>query len=331
MSRKQPHCALVLLIAASVGGCAGDQSAFSPAGPHAESIDTLFWIMTVAGLLIFLAVMAMAAVAIGRRGRLGQLLSSERFVIGAGIVFPIAILTLLLTYGLFVMRAGAPLAAGEDALRIKVSGERWWWRITYVRPDGTTFESANEIRIPVGRPVVLELTTADVIHSFWVPKLAGKLDMIPGRTNELTLQASAEGVSRGQCAEYCGGAHALMSLYVVALAEDAFQEWFAREAGPAPPPETDRERLGQQIFLQNGCGGCHTIRGIGANGAIGPDLTHVGSRLSLAAAALPNDTQAFARWIRNNQHIKPDNLMPDYTILDESQLIALASYLEGLK
>ena len=183
------------------------------------------------------------------------------------------------------------------------------------------------MRIPVGTPVVLELTSPDVIHSFWVPNLAGKLDMIPGRTNVLTLTATEAGISRGQCAEYCGGAHAFMAFYVIALEGAEYDEWLAHEASDAVRSDSE----GAALFEELGCGSCHAIRGTSATGVVGPDLTHVGSRMSLAAAALPNDAEAFARWIRDNQHIKPGNRMPPYETLGDEELALLANYLEGLK
>nr|WP_246105253.1 cytochrome c oxidase subunit II [Rhodoligotrophos appendicifer] len=320
-----------VVVALAASGCAGNQSAFAPTGIDADRINLLFWIMTLAGGVILLAVMILTALVIARPAWFRRRIANDRFVIGAGIVFPMVTLTVLLTYGLLMMRAGAPLAAGQETLRIAVSGEQWWWRVTYRDSRGQQMESANEIRIPVGRPVALELTTADVIHSFWVPNLAGKLDMIPGRTNVLTLQATEKGISRGQCAEYCGGAHAMMSLHVVALPENEFQDWWLREAAPASGPDYAEQQWGRQVFLESGCGSCHTVRGTPAQGKIGPDLTHVGSRLSLAAATLPNDAEAFARWIRDNQHIKPENRMPGYTIFSVEQLAVLAAYLEGLK
>jgi cytochrome c oxidase subunit 2 len=221
--------------------------------------------------------------------------------------------------------------SNEPSLRIAVDGRQWWWRVVYSDPNGNRIESANEIRIPVGQTVKLELTTSDVIHSFWVPRLAGKLDMIPGRKNVLTLVARESGVSRGQCAEYCGGAHALMSLYVVALPKMEFAAWLDHEAKPAAPTTDPEARAGQMLFLSHGCGGCHTIRGTPAVGTIGPDLTHVGSRMSLGAAALPNDQASIARWITENQHIKPENRMPPFAIFNNKELSSLSLYLSGLK
>lgn len=337
--------AAVLLLCA---GCAGVQSALAPTGTEAERIDLLFRAVTIFCTLVFVAVMAAMAVALGGRENWREKLSGERLIVGAGIFFPITALTVLLGYGIYVMSLGETAVAGTglrlstnggavvdvdagSGLRILVTGERWWWRVEYVTPDGRRFESANELRLPVGRPVPVLLASADVIHSFWAPKLAGKLDMIPGRVNTLTLTATEPGVSRGQCAEYCGGAHALMAFYVVAMPPDEFASWLAHAAGPAAAPTEPPATNGQALFMTHGCGGCHAVRGTAAAGTIGPDLTHVGSRLSLGAGILPNDPEAFAHWIRDNQHVKPENLMPPFRIFDDAELAQLAAYLDHLE
>lgn len=311
----------------AVGGCSSAQSALVPLGEEAQQIALLFWGMTGFLAAVFLGVLLCSGLAIAGGERVRRWLSGERFIVGAGLVFPALALAAFLMFGLVVMASRAS-ATGDGTPHIAIVGEQWWWRVVHTLPDGRRIESANELHIPVGRPVALELRTADVIHSFWVPNLAGKLDMIPGRTNVLTLTATEAGVSRGQCAEYCGGAHALMSFYVVALEAAEYEQWLAREASDAGPPGNP---LGQQVFAETGCGACHTVRGTSAAGIIGPDLTHVGSRMSLAAAALPNDAASFARWIVDNQHIKPGNRMPPFGILTSPELTALASYLESLK
>lgn len=313
----------------ALAGCTGIQSALEPHGPHAAQISILWWIMLGgAGAILILVVAATTSAlfsAPSRRRWLGR----ETIVVAGGLVFPIVVLTLLLAYGLAATRsAGSALPAGEP-LRIAVIGEQWWWRVVYLNTS-PRIETANEIRIPTGRPIELTLSTADVIHSFWVPHLAGKLDMIPGRTTTLHLSASRPGTSRGQCAEYCGGAHALMSFHVVAIPADDFETWWRRESSLPLPPTDPVAQRGEALFLSSGCGACHTVRGTGADGRIGPDLTHVGNRISIGAAVLPNDTAALARWIADNQHIKPENRMPPFRIFDDGELAALATYLAGL-
>jgi cytochrome c oxidase subunit 2 len=313
-----------------LASCAGQQSALAPLGVEAGQVAILFWFVTGLSTLIFAGVLILTALALYGDARWRRRISDHRLIVGGGIIFPIVLLTGLLIYGLAVVQAGAD-RADNAATRIIVVGEQWWWRVFYEDEQGGRIASANELRLPVGRPVEIALETADVIHSFWVPTIAGKLDMIPGRTNVLTVTATEPGVSRGQCAEYCGGAHALMSFYVIAMAEEEFQAWLAEEAGPARKPETPVAGRGLEIFLGNGCGACHTVRGTPANGIIGPDLTHVGSRLSLGAATLENDAAAFGSWIADNQHLKPENLMPPFQHLDETELEALSIYLESLK
>jgi cytochrome c oxidase subunit 2 len=314
----------------TLGGCVSEQSMLAPQGPEAARVALLFWVMTAGGGLILLLVCVLVAIAMGGREPWRARLAGERIVIGGGLVFPVVTLSLLLGYGLLVTRANPAPPHEDTALRIAVVGEQWWWRVRYRTADGREVESANEIRLPVGRAAILELTAADVIHSLWIPKLAGKLDMIPGRTNYLRVVADAPGVSRGQCAEYCGGAHALMSLYVVALEPKEFDAWLAREAAPASAAEPTAI-AGARLFQAGGCGACHTVRGSEARGTIGPDLTHVGSRMSLAAATLPNSAADFVRWIRDNQHIKPENKMPPYRIFSDGELAELAAYLQSLK
>jgi cytochrome c oxidase subunit 2 len=286
--------------------------------------------MTIGAGIILAGVIAVGAGAIFGGDRLRQLLSRETLIVGGGLVFPTVTLAGLLTYGLVTFAARGEAAGQQDAFA-SITGEQWWWRVTYRLPDGSRIESANELRIPVGTPVTLALETADVIHSFWAPNLAGKLDMIPGRTNVLTLTATKPGISRGQCAEYCGGAHAFMGFNVIAMPPEEFRVWLQAEAGSAIVPSSPDLQRGAQIFIDTGCGACHSIRGTAANGTIGPNLTHVGSRRSIGAATLTTSPAAFAHWIKNNQHIKPENRMPPFAILQEAELALLAHYLDSLE
>lgn len=318
-------------IVVSLAGCSGIQSALVPSGEEADTVLTLFWTITGLSGAITVLVIVCTSIAIMGPARLRAWIGRDGMVIGGGILFPVVVLSILLFYGLFVLQAGSARTNEAKGPGVTITGERWWWRVVYTGPDGEQVVSANELHLPVGQPVSIRLKSDNVIHSFWAPQLAGKLDMIPGRINVLTLTATKPGISRGQCAEYCGGAHALMAFYVVALPEAEYRAWLAREATVAQEPATGQQRLGRRLFIDNGCGGCHTVRGTDAAGTIGPDLTHVGSRMSLAAATLPNDAEAFARWIRDNQHIKPDNLMPPFRQFSDSELQAVAAYLEHLK
>jgi cytochrome c oxidase subunit 2 len=221
--------------------------------------------------------------------------------------------------------------APEGSLRISVSGEQWWWRVRYDVAGNDPVVLANEIRLPVGEPVEFRLESPDVIHSFWIPSLGGKIDMIPGRVTRLSLTPTETGVFRGACAEYCGTSHALMSFDVVVHEKDDFARWLAHQQTEAVPPRVPSASRGQEVFLASGCGACHSIRGTPANGVIGPDLTHIGSRLSIGAGALPNNAESLLRWIARTEHVKPEVLMPEFGMLPDDELQAMASYLEGLK
>jgi cytochrome c oxidase subunit 2 len=317
-----------ILALLAIAGCDGQQSAFTALGPVSSRITLLTWIMFIGALLITLLVCALIMVSISGPANWRQKLTSEKSILWGGIVFPTVTLTILLIYGFLILNAGGTLTQAGEPVRISVVGEQWWWRVIYRHEDGRTTESANELRIPTGRPIEIELTTADVIHSFWIPAYAGKVDMIPGRANLLHFIADKPGIVSGQCAEYCGGAHALMSFYTVAMAPSDYDAWLAKEQANAKPAQN---RQGEQVFLSSGCAGCHTLRGTQANGKIGPDLTHVGSRLSLGAGILPNTTDSFAQWISGHQTIKPENLMPPFGIFSESELQSLSVYLNSLE
>jgi cytochrome c oxidase subunit II len=329
MRRTPPKRALVLAVTSGLAGCTGAQSVLDPSGPAAERIALLAWVLFGLCGAIFLAVLAATWIAIrGPRTARARLASAGSVMVG-GIAFPMLTLTGLLAYGIWLTQASVG-PEGGTSFRVEVVGEQWWWRVGYVGEDGHRIAGANEIRIPVGVPVEFTLRSADVIHSFWVPNLGGKVDMIPGHTTKLRLMADRAGVFRGQCAEYCGGPHALMALEVVAMPPAEHGQWLLDQSAPAAEPRTEAARLGRSLFRAAGCGACHTIRGTDAAGTIGPDLTHVGSRMSLAGATLPNGKASLVRWIRDNQHIKPENLMLPYRNFSDAALDTVASYLEGL-
>jgi cytochrome c oxidase subunit II len=288
------------------------QSTLSPHGPAAAGIAELSWVLFAGGAAILaLVVLAIVLALQGRRW-----MARERFVAAAGIAFPVVTLSALLVY---VYALGERLQPGDEpVLRIEVIAEQWWWRIRY---EGEDFETANEIRIPAAKTVALALRSADVIHSFWVPALAGKVDMVPGRTNHLRLHAIQEGVFRGQCAEFCGGPHALMALHVVAQSDAEFQAWRERQRRAAAS--------GNALFNAR-CGACHSVRGTQARGTLGPDLTHVASRLYLAAGTLPNSPANVAAWLADSQHAKPGSLMPSMR-LSAAELQSLSGYVATLR
>jgi len=296
----------------------GLQSALAPRGPGAHVAAEITWVLFIGAALIFVLVMALAAWAVWRRPRW---LGTKGAIVGGGIVFPTVVLSALLVYSL--VRAQAITPAGEPALRVAVTGYQWWWQVAYLTPQGEVdFVTANELRLPAGQVVELELRSADVLHSFWLPSLAGKLDLIPGKVNRLRFVADAPGRYRGQCAEYCGGPHAQMAFYALVEDEAAFEGWRERERAPA--------RESNALFNAR-CAACHTVRGTAAEGRLGPDLTHVGSRTSLAAGILPNNRGAIAAWIATSQHIKPGNLMPSFGDLGADELRELAAYVARLE
>lgn len=323
--------ALTSILATLLVGCAGVQSAWSPEGPSARAMVTLGNVMFVGAGLILALVIGLTAVAILAPPERRRWLAGQRAVFWLGVVFPVVTLTSLLVYGLNV--AGILVNTSQKpSLTIAVSGERWWWRVNYLdETGGADFSTANEIHIPVGQEVEFRLASPDVIHSFWVPKLGGKLDMIPGRINSFRLQADKAGVYRGQCAEYCGQQHALMAFDVIALDAEAFETWSEAQRRAAAEPDTAFLRQGRDLFIAKGCGVCHVVRGTTAAGLLGPDLTHVGSRRMIAAGTLVNNTGTLAGWISSSQHLKPGNLMPSFSSLDGVELRAIAAYLDSLK
>lgn len=309
---------------------AGRPFALSPAGPQVEPVAAISWVMFGGGALILLLVIVALGLAVFGSETWRRKLASRRLIIGGGIILPVVVLTFLLVWGLGIT-ANLVDADEQNMLRIRVTGEQWWWRVDYLGNDGRQFATANEIVIPAGQPVSLELRSDNVIHSFWVPQLSGKLDMIPGRVNRLKIHADAPGDYYGACAEYCGGPHALMQFRVIALPPDRFDAWRAAQMRPASPPMTELANRGRELFQTSGCGACHSVRGTEAAGSIGPDLTHVGSRRMIAAGLLPNNAGTLAGWISNAQQLKPNNQMPSYHTLSGPELRALAAYLGGLE
>jgi cytochrome c oxidase subunit II len=321
------------------GGCAWEsvQSTLHPAGPAAAEIAWLWWFMFWAFTAVFALVVMLLACAIMKRPRSlsagnGPIetddnrppLGGTRFIVAGGILLPVVVLTPLF---LLSLNASATLNRKPEGLTIRVIGHMWWWEVRYPEQRIVT---ANEIHIPAGQPVRLELTSADVIHSFWVPRLHGKRDLIPGLTTVFWIQADQPGVYRGQCAEYCGTQHANMAFHVVALPKEQFDTWLAAPGKARPTPANADDPPGYRVFLKAGCGQCHAIDGTPAIGTAGPDLTHVGSRGSIGAGMLPNNRGNLAGWVANPQAIKPGAKMPR-TYLSGDDLTALVSYLEGLK
>ena len=311
-------------------GCDGVQSALDPRGVDAARILDLTVVMTVAGT-IFLVLVTVLALQAYLAPRMAARLPKRGMVIGGGIVFPTITLALFLFYELGVLlRVNAALP--DDALRIEVVGRQFWWEVRYRQPDGSLdFVTANEIVLPAQSAAELLLVGADVIHSLWIPSLTGKMDLIPGRTNRLSLLTEDPVVLRGQCAEYCGTQHTLMAFDVEVLPSAAFEAWLARQRSPAIEPVVDLLGEGREAFLTSGCGACHSVRGTPADGELGPDLTHVAGRRSLAAGSFPNNVGTLAGWIADAQHLKPGNGMPSFDTLDGRTVRLIATWLASLR
>ncbi|MGR3571827.1 cytochrome c oxidase subunit II [Brevirhabdus sp.] len=318
--------ALTLL---AVAGCDGPQSVLAPAGREAGEMASLFWVMLGGAVLLWLLVNGLFLYVTRINPRKMSRGWAEALIIGGGIVFPLVVITSLLGYGLSSM---PQQRLPGDGLVIKIRGEEWWWRVEYW-PEGADkpIVAANELRLPAGQRTEIKLTANKVIHSFWVPAIAGKMDLIPGRENRLSVLPEKTGVFRGQCAEFCGLSHALMAFRAVVLSPDDFDSWLRAEAAPARPPAGGAPARGRDLFLSQGCGACHTVRGTPAAGRSGPDLTHVGSRLSLAAGTLAPTTENLVNWIRQPGAIKPGAKMPAYDDLPRADLAALAAYLKALE
>lgn len=325
MASRVFRCAAVGITLLS--GCAGPQSALDPAGAGAELLANLFWVMAGTSLVIWLIVVGLG-IYFYLHPETGSRRKAAITIIGGGVVFPTIVLTVLLAFGLSILpQVIAP--APEGSLTIEVTGYQWWWKVRYLTDEPV--ELANEIHLPVGEPIQFILHTADVIHSFWIPSLGGKVDMIPGRQTRLTLHPTRTGTFRGACAELCGTSHALMCFDVVVEDKESFERWLAEQATPAQETLTPTAEQGRDRFLANGCGGCHRIGGTPARGSIGPDLSHVGSRKSLAAATLLNNSKNLQAWIARPDSIKPDVLMPHFHMLPPDEIAAIAAYLEELK
>jgi cytochrome c oxidase subunit 2 len=332
LARPRVGAALLLPLCTA---CTGPQSTLAPAGPAATHLAGLSWALLAVLGLVYVAVLALLGAAILRSGRARppSRPESDRRALAAvvlgGAVIPTvvgAVFTVLTWRGVGAVLPGSRL----DEIVVEVIAHQWWWEIRYpglASEDAAT--TANELHLPAGRPVRLRLASRDVIHSFWVPALHGKMDMIPGRTTELRVQADRPGVHRGQCAEYCGLQHARMALWVVVHSPADFAGWLDRERAPAAEPPGDQARRGQAVFREQGCAGCHTVRRTTA-GVGGPDLTHVASRRTLAAGTLDNVPGNLAGWIADPQALKPGTLMPPAS-LRAPDLHALVAYLGALR
>jgi cytochrome c oxidase subunit 2 len=319
-----------LLLAFALAGC-GTPDALNPATNNGSRVFNLFVISMVVSALVFLLVIGLLAYIIihfreGAREEEPSQTSGNRSLEIGWTVAPAIVLTII-----FILTMRTMLAVDDpppaDGMQVEVIGHQWWWEYRYQNGDVVT---ANELHLPVGQPIQLNITAADVIHSFWVPQIGWKMDAIPNKTNTMTVRFDSPGEFDGACAEYCGTQHAWMRLHVVAQPADQFQAWLQQEAQPAAQPAAGVALGGQQVFLANTCQSCHTIAGTSAKGTVGPDLTHFGSRPTIGTGVVDNTDANLRDWIKDPKSIKPGVLMPGYT-LSQEELTALVSYLEGLK
>jgi cytochrome c oxidase subunit 2 len=327
-----------------VTAIAGVQSAVDAAGPHSARIETLWWIFFGILCAIFLSVMAALLWSLTRRHRGIDQEPLERTHIPSGpteqrltrgvaaaTIGTVAILFALLIASVSFGKALSELGDKRNAVTIELTGNQWWWQARYLNDSPQRIVvTANEIHIPVGRPVQIRGTSRDVIHSFWVPNLNGKRDLIPSRVTTEWIQADHAGRFRGQCAEFCGLQHAHMALWVVAEPEDQFEAWMNRQLQPAVQPSDPDKRQGYDVFMNNGCVFCHNITGTPANGQVAPDLTHFASRFTIAAGTLPNTKGNLGGWILDPQNIKPGNHMATINLKPED-VQPMLDYLESLE
>jgi cytochrome c oxidase subunit II len=309
-------------------------SPLDPHSPAAHEIASLWWWMLAVATIVFGGAVGLLLLAWRRRKRPGLPLLGENeranvgLVVAFGIAIPAIVLTaLFVASDLYVLPKTDAPQAKTTAISVTAIGHQWFWEVRY---PGTSAVTANEIHIPARTPVNLIARTADVIHSFWVPELNRKVDMIPGKTNRIELLAEEAGTYRGQCSEFCGLQHANMAFEVIAEPPARFEGWLAHMEEPAAAPATAAARRGERDFIGDGCASCHTIRGTEAKGTVGPDLTHLATRSTLAAVTIPNRHGYLNRWVRNPQSIKPGDKMPGLDLSD-SQFRAIVDYLAGLR
>jgi cytochrome c oxidase subunit II len=327
-------------------GCDVAQSTLQGSGPASARISHLSWFMTILFLIITLIMWALIGWGFYRRR--GTLAEHEPVTAGGGqmwiaiggVAVPLLVLSVLFVLGLNLltdfpihgMHGGMGNAQMTMKPEIRIIGHQWWWEVQYLNDDvSKEFTTANEIHLPAHRPVNIEVVTQDVMHSFWIPALHGKVDLIPGHPNYIRIEASQAGSYTGQCAEFCGAQHAHMRLLAIAQEPEEYQAWLAAQREPGAQPRTDEEVAGQRTFLNGPCSMCHTVRGTTAGGGVAPDLTHFGSRQSLAANSFPNSDAYLEAWITHAQSLKPGAQMPDLTQFTGEQLQGLIAYLRQLQ
>lgn len=335
--RRPPERGVLVagLLCLALAGCGDNgQNTLDPHSRPAHQITTLWWAMLVAAWIVLAGACLLLVLAWWRRRKEGLPFlgmregASTRLVVIFGIVVPIvSVMVLFVAANLEVIKVTEAPAKGDTTMTVDVIARQWFWEFRY--PNGGVI-TANELHIPAGTRVRAEVTSPDVIHSFWVPELNRKIDVIPGHPNAVLLDAGKPGRFRGQCAEFCGLQHAHMSFSVIVDTPQRFRAWLAAQAAPARAPTTPQQQAGRRLFLANSCASCHAIAGTPARGTVGPDLTHLASRASLAALTIPNDAQHLLEWITDPQRIKPGVKMPGLA-LSAADFRAIRDYLASLK
>ncbi len=347
MTASKVRCACVFTCAIGLMvGCNTPQSTLEGHGPAALRIASLSWWMT--GVFLAVTIVMWVLIAWGFAKRRGSLEEhapidaedGQIWIAIGGLAVPIVVLTVFFVLGLSLLTdfpihgmAGA-MGAEMRAMRpeIRITGHQWWWQIDYLNTDpALEFTTANELHLPIGRPVDIQVVTADVMHSLWIPELHGKVDLVPGLENYIRIDASQAGSFDGQCAEFCGGPHARMRILAVVQPTEEYNAWLAAQRQPATEPETPEEIAGQRVFMSGPCALCHQIRGTAAGGRVAPDLTHIGSRQYIAADSYPNNDAYLSAWVTHAQSLKPEVQMPDLAQFTGSQLQNLVAYLRGLQ
>ncbi|MEZ2126178.1 MULTISPECIES: cytochrome c oxidase subunit II [unclassified Sinorhizobium] len=313
-------------------GCSSSQSVLNAQGQSAILLkDLILWIVAICAAVWIAVMVALIWPLVRRRqGVDAEVLDRRmRLAVSGAVALTVCIITGMTIMSFYATRG---LDQAQDAdLTVHVRAQQWWWQFIYVNPDqAPSFQTANELHIPVGKNVRVRLESTDVIHSFWVPSLAGKQDLIPGRMNTLVFRAERPGVYRGQCAEFCGLQHSHMAFFVIAEDEESYLEWADAQRKAGLEPQDPDAVAGKAVFMTRQCAACHTIRGTEASGTTGPDLTHIGSRRTIAAGLLENTRGSISAWIADPQTLKPGNNMP-LVALSGDELRQLSAYMESLK
>ncbi|PRY61630.1 cytochrome c oxidase subunit 2 [Vreelandella songnenensis] len=326
---------MVILVALGLAGCAGDRSILDPAGQAARDVVLIWWVMLTFATVVFIAVISLWLYTFKRkyheRTPQQERKIARRWVIGGGILLPVFSVSALLMFGVPAGKRMLPLPLGHPVEVIEVIGHQWWWEVRYPGAEGGEVVTSNQLVLPAGEPVDFHVTSADVIHAFWIPRLGGKIDMLPGRVNVIRLEADEPGVYGAQCAEFCGAQHTHMDLHVEALEREAFEAWLEdRQAERLAELALANDEFAQaRDTFSSSCAVCHSVAGISSS-AIGPDLSDIGARHTLGAGVLPMEEGAIQYWLENHQTLKPSNKMPSHDYMETATLESLGAWLESL-